>query len=331
MISAARLRRHPLTWEYGQAERFCPPPPAGALPAEWRAKLGGQRFDPPAVTVVQDAELAGPNLAGFKDNDLLLSVGYYGRLDLWERNYPYFEMAMLARRTPAAELDCAFSMAGVWSGNYFHWLLDHLPTLAAYFEYEARTGETPVILLDHGAPQFARDGLDQLGLAYRVDDCHHYRVRRLVVPTWPRRDGCLRPSAVQFLQARFRQPAWGGGRRLYITRRNAATRRVVNEDELTMALGLEVVEMERLSFAAQARLAAQAELIVGPHGAGLVNAVLGYAPRVVELATPAYANPCCWLAGAAAGCDYRLVMGAPRGVEDMEIDVEKAREAIERA
>lgn len=317
-------------WEYGEAETVIPVPPdtADALPAEWRAKLSAHRFSPPRVSVIHNATLAGINLAGFKGDDLVLPVGYYGRLDLWERNWPYFEFAMLARQIRPVEIECAFSMAGVWSGNYFHWLVDHLPTLEAYYAYEKRTGETPLILLASNPPAFVTESLDILGLKYRIDDHHHYRVERLVVPTWPRENGHARPGALCFLQSKYRQPHRMDGGRLYITRRNAVNRRVVNEEELPA--GYIEAEMERLSFAEQTTLMANVNTLIGPHGAGLANLVLGHAPRVIEIATPMYSNPCIWLLAQALGYEYGLVMGEPCGKEDIRVDWQKVIDLDER-
>jgi capsular polysaccharide biosynthesis protein len=75
--------------------------------------------------------------------------------------------------------------------------------------------------------------------------------------------------------------------RIYVTRRTARLRRVVNEDELTPLLarfGIQVIDPGGPSFAEQAALFARAEFIIDPHGAGLTNMVLAPALRtVVEL------------------------------------------------
>jgi Glycosyltransferase 61 len=60
--------------------------------------------------------------------------------------------------------------------------------------------------------------------------------------------------------------------RLYISRRNAGHRRVRNEDALVDLLaeyGFRSVQLEKLSFEEQVALFHRAEIVVGPHGAGL--------------------------------------------------------------
>ena len=67
----------------------------------------------------------------------------------------------------------------------------------------------------------------------------------------------------------------GGRRRLYITRQ-ASRRRIVNHDEVLVTLerhGFSEVPAEGLSVAEQIALFAQAEAVIGVHGAGLANAV----------------------------------------------------------
>jgi capsular polysaccharide biosynthesis protein len=65
-----------------------------------------------------------------------------------------------------------------------------------------------------------------------------------------------------------------GSRRLYVTR--SSRRRIVNEDELRATLerhGFSEVSAEGLSASEQIALFAQADAVIGVHGAGLANAV----------------------------------------------------------
>jgi capsular polysaccharide biosynthesis protein len=64
------------------------------------------------------------------------------------------------------------------------------------------------------------------------------------------------------------------GRRLYITRRSARMRRLLNEDELLAELtprGFEVLALEELPLLAQIEAFNHADVVVAPHGAGLTN------------------------------------------------------------
>ena len=80
-------------------------------------------------------------------------------------------------------------------------------------------------------------------------------------------------------------------RRLYVTRRLARCGRFTNEQELEPILldhGFEIIEAERLSFIEQVRLFSQAEVVTGPHGAGLTNILFAESCKVLELFQPSY-------------------------------------------
>jgi hypothetical protein len=64
--------------------------------------------------------------------------------------------------------------------------------------------------------------------------------------------------------------------RLYVSRCNAACRRIVNESEISAALGensFQTVLCEDLSLAEQVGLFAKTTAIIGGHGAGLINLI----------------------------------------------------------
>jgi capsular polysaccharide biosynthesis protein len=63
-------------------------------------------------------------------------------------------------------------------------------------------------------------------------------------------------------------------KKIYITRNDALTRRVVNEQEVIEELtkiGFEIFSLEGLSIVDQAKLFSMAKIVVAPHGAGLTN------------------------------------------------------------
>ena len=75
-------------------------------------------------------------------------------------------------------------------------------------------------------------------------------------------------------------------RRIYISRRKASERRVGNEGALVdrlRSLGFARYELEDLSPAQQIRLFQKAEVVVGPHGAGLANLLFATDATVLEL------------------------------------------------
>jgi capsular polysaccharide biosynthesis protein len=119
-------------------------------------------------------------------------------------------------------------------------------------------------------------------------------------------------------------------RRLYISRRRAKWRKILNEASLVEALGaygFEVVECEKLTFDEQVRTFSHAEVIVGAHGAGLANMM--FSPpgaKVLEIAHPQWPNPDYFVLAANLGLDYCIEMGRPAGIaapayDHIEVDL----------
>jgi len=74
-------------------------------------------------------------------------------------------------------------------------------------------------------------------------------------------------------------------RRIYLSRKDAQTRRVLNEPEIETLLhahGFTTVRTEHMSLAEQITLFSKAEIIVSPHGAGLANTIFATTPHIIE-------------------------------------------------
>ncbi len=200
--------------------------------------------------------------------------------------------------------------------NYYHFLTDVLPRL----ELLRRAGIEPESYLVNRTTRFQRDLLDHLGITagrcLGSEKYPHLRAERLVVPSLPDDDLRTPPWIVPWLRDRF-LPADVAPphRRLYVGRGNQKhTRRVDNEAEVLAALeplGFESIDPGQMSPAEQVRAFAEAECVVGVHGAGLTN--LAFCPPgvgVVELFAPDYVNECFWaLATTVEGLRYRYLVG----------------------
>jgi len=120
-----------------------------------------------------------------------------------------------------------------------------------------------------------------------------------------------------------------GGKRLYIARR--ATRKVSNETEVLSTLSkynFQLIYLEDHTIEEQVRMAAGAECIAGPHGAGMTSAMfMKPGSTLIEFFSPIYINPCM-----TAVCDIlriryfmmasRMYLGStyPHGT-DIEVDI----------
>jgi capsular polysaccharide biosynthesis protein len=78
-----------------------------------------------------------------------------------------------------------------------------------------------------------------------------------------------------------------------------------------------------MPFADQVRIYGEAEIIMGPHGGGLTNAVFAQpGATVIEVFLPTYINGCFPALANACGHRYGFTIGMQRG-QDIEVDVGK--------
>jgi capsular polysaccharide biosynthesis protein len=171
------------------------------------------------------------------------------------------------------------------TGNYYHWMLDTLPRLAA-------SGDGAPLLVNRELGAFHHRTLDLMG----VD------AGRLMVPAAPALTRFARLS-IPGLVSRPRRPdgqmdwmipsvsaraaRWvrerlmdglaipgGGPRRILVSREGSLFRRCENEAaiaDIAVRHGFKPVRLEDLTFDAQVDLFSGAEIVMGVHGAGFTN------------------------------------------------------------
>lgn len=188
---------------------------------------------------------------------------------------------------------------GVWAllggdtfDNYYHWVLDFVPRALAL---SRRVRLPPArILIKEPPPGFGTEILDALGIGLEarapLDASRRHRFERLIVVTNFTEYGFIHPAtwpALRDLAARLVPGTRSRrDRRLFVSRASASRRRLVNEDEIAAVaagFGFETVHPERLTLAEQIALFSEAELVAGPHGAGLTNLVWSDTAGLIEL------------------------------------------------
>lgn len=192
-------------------------------------------------------------------------------------------------RAQDSDVASAFLLGGC--RNYAHWLIDFLPKMMFYGQ--APHG-TPIVvnrdLAAHQRETLAMLGADESALL-PVAYPGAVRFARLLSPSlcsnltgtpFP-----LRQEAIAWLRTTFRPEASGEPQaRVFVSRRRQPerNRRLSNADEIFAefkAWGFVEVFPEEMPFAEQVKLFAQAEVIAGPHGAGLANGVFAPATCIV--------------------------------------------------
>lgn len=161
-----------------------------------------------------------------------------------------------------------------WSHEYFHWITDALTRMLVL---EERNGNIPVILPGRFQDiPYIVQSLEFLGW-----DAHFYNPNRrlavdqLLMVSHTAPTGNYNKQIIQKLRQRFikKNPA-ESGRKIYISRRKAARRKITNEQEIIPLLrdrGFEIICFEDFSFWDQVDMLNIANCLIGAHGAGLTN------------------------------------------------------------
>ena len=191
------------------------------------------------------------------------------------------------------------------ASNYYHWMNDILPKIHVLTKSGIDIGSIDHFVINPLEHLFQyetlrRFGIDESRLCVE-ENVNFVHCDELLVPTYGsnslgKGQAPWNPSFIKssFLDIRCAQPI----ERLYISRKKANGRSVINEEELFTELakcGFRRVELDCLSVAQQATLFSKASVILSPHGAGLSNTVFCEpATTVIEL-YDSHIAPCFWL------------------------------------
>jgi hypothetical protein len=233
-----------------------------------------------------------------------------------------------------------------YKNRYSHWVQSYLTLLQGLDEYERRTGRKPTLIVEENPPSWIREslavhGYDSSDIVY-WDGTTELAIDRLVVPSvrrLPRRsshqtradtasyklpspDACRWLRAHSVKAANQEQFSRRFSNKVLVSRDDASTRRVSNREELTAALkkcGFKQYVLSQLPVPEQVALFSQAEKVVAPHGAGLVNIMFATDCTVIELFGKVV-KPTYFLQSESLGLSYCGVLGKDRD-GDIHIDV----------
>ncbi len=204
--------------------------------------------------------------------------------------------------------------------NYYHWFSECLTRLCVAEGLPEVPILTPKNLNSMQRETLALLGVGQDRLLELKEGC--YEVDQLYFPSFPgTTTGYMADWAFRRLRQRFcgTRPKTEG-KRLYVSRAESAHRKVTNEDEIIRALereGFTAVVGQNLTVAEQIRLYADAEIIVGVHGAGLTNILFAPAGAlVIDVLDPEHIVGCYYALAASLGQKYWCLMGNNEAVKD---------------
>jgi hypothetical protein len=230
----------------------------------------------------------------------------------WREGVPKRQRQLTPKKVPGSYL-----LAGTeFHNHYAHLFCDVLPRWKL-FEEAGLAGQAPALLPppSHG---FAEEAWQKIGLAgngsVRWDDgC--WQLDGLYFASSFKKFCSWTPESAAWVRAKWapgliHRPV---GKKVFYISRSAGPRPILNEDDIVRSLqsyDVTVVQTEKLSLQQQIDLFADAGLIVGPHGAGIQNAL--WAPpgcRVLELVNARYFSGVYWTLAESLNQPYGLVAG----------------------
>jgi len=198
----------------------------------------------------------------------------------WFRPYltdhPGYQARFRSRRSVKGDI---FSLLGLWSDSFYHWFHDTLPRL--WNSLPHLPPQTRFLI--HSKPfPYQLESLAALGISQERLEYQQPRgdtvIERLWFATPLGHSSFTAGDTLKEIAGAFKKQfgceTRSPSRRLYISRRKARARAVLNESKLEPLLRkyhFEIVVMEGMSFQKQVEMCASAGVLIGPHGAGLTN------------------------------------------------------------
>jgi hypothetical protein len=320
----------------------------------------------PAETVATAAQPVSPNETSAGDISEPALIYHLRNVDFWARyggsvvtsdnklladlspevwgiaNHPLFSQFVLpARRKLTGRT--AIAVTPEAPGNYYHWLIDLLPRVALL---QLASQQFDRLLLNGSGADYEKASLDALKVPSHkiqyVNSGERFQIEEAIIPSMDHFAKAIAPWKVERLRQLRESAPRGSSGRLYISRRRAGVRRIINESELEQILraaNFRMVELEQKSWPEQIGLFSAAEVILAPHGAALANIVFAEPGTLVaEIGTRPGYKDFYWQLAAAARLRYRFIEARPsraakaefRAVEneDMMIDPAAIRDFI---
>ena len=177
-----------------------------------------------------------------------------------------------------AELNMTASLIPRYA-NYYHWMIDTVPKIRYLQIFENETDQNVTALIPSNAPPFVHQTLQLLGWPQSknvVAEDKMYKVNNLIVPSFPER----RPTDLRWVRRNIlstfadEKQKERSSKYIYVSRSHDIERRVTNEDELIDMLtkyGFNKYNLEDRSVKENAKLFRDADIVIGPHGAGLTD------------------------------------------------------------
>lgn len=227
-------------------------------------------------------------------------------------------------RSPLRLSGNSLCLAATGAETFFHLLFDSLGRLWVSERAGFRPQDFDHLIVQQDTPLLRRF-LELLGVGtdrlVDLSKVRHVRCENLFAGSYQSGPGHYHPEFLKWLRCRMQTRQSTATRTskkaIFLSRRNANSRRLINEEELINTFPFENihrVSLERLTLDEQLDLFQQATAVVAPHGGGLSH--LAWARPglpVLELFPPGFFNACYWELASAVGARYGCAEGEGAG------------------
>lgn len=229
-----------------------------------------------------------------------------------------------------------------WERNYYHWILEILPQVRAFETYSQVIGEVPLIILPPNPPNFATELLSLTGIQsdqWVKLSSESASIRRVVLPEtryWSGSEYNPTQSELDWLRDRLRANVDTTkspfSPNIYISRNDADCRDVENEKEVMGVLdkfGFEKYILSEHTAEEQIQMFSNANHVVAPHGAGLVNIMFGDDIETLEFLARSSQRPFFYYLSGLLGHDYEYILCNQEN-KNYNVNIEKLYNRLHR-
>jgi hypothetical protein len=354
-ISAAEVPEKDATvWECGtEAEIKLSSPKNQRLHTQFNDYPSQFQSKKSRIFELTNCTLIGKNAAGVYNRISLISESTAGRLTPMYVGSRYtilrYAVSPTRRYRNTTQFEYVFPLISP-DPSYYHWMVEFLPKVRLLKKYQMMTGRNPIILIESNPRDFIVESLEFFGVSSKhihTWNSEFASVEKLIITTHrPHGFNYDRPSGsnynpcirdLQWLRTQAQSTlseyecATDDEKRLYISRQSASRgRRVLNFDILTQILdeyGFGIHKLEEYSFDEQIRLCAGADIIMGPHGAGLLNTIFADDPTMIELFPESVIKPHFYFLSEMLDIEYRSCVTEAEG-NNLVVDTDEMKEII---
>lgn len=197
---------------------------------------------------------------------------------------------LLFKSSKVTRIDNALFLTNFYSDNFFHWFGDVLQKIEAIQNREIDLNEYTLIIPAKCDNSYTRFTLDQYKINYYIMEKNEIvRSKNLLYVPLISPAGNFRPKLMVNIRNRFISPEKKNSKskRIYISRKDAPKRQIVNENELlpiVSGYNFSVIAMERLALEDQINCVAEADTLLSLHGAGLTHMLwMPKGSKVIEI------------------------------------------------